>query len=468
MLLDRPNIEYRDIFWAPMHDSTNYNQNDFDETPPIDSATGLSLVGQKNCGHKREDVLIENSIIDAPRDLILVSLPILSRRHSTEDFPAEQMLRDSHKFDFSQPHLFHDLICRGRLFHLMLAFSFSCKESQSVRYRAYDQMSNFMDCDGRTVSGFYDSYSNRYYSSDRPRDYYHILQVHCSYLQTPATIINAFYERKRRPLIELIESGADLNKYWNVQCLISPCFSKNRVEFSYFGLMSYLCAMCCDRTKYLSMYDEYTTYFQDFIIFLLHNGLSLFLGGRCTNTNAALNTEDFPNFGEWCSELKLNSFFNVLFSVVRAEQRLFCRGIAVQLLALGYGRRELHPDGVPLFDEHLNVTREAVRDKLHRRDMYTYHEWNCEDVEEIEWCEYCTTEMQALVDRFDAGPLSLLQLLRIAVRRAVGGIHFVRRLRTITRLLPPALYDYVADPTELMYQPELLMNSTPRAQINKN
>ena len=58
--------------------------------------------------------------------------------------------------------------------------------------------------------------------------------------------------------------------------------------------------------------------------------------------------------------------------------------------------------------------------------------------------------LKALVARFDAGPLTLQQFARIAVRRAVGGEHFAKRIRSISPHLPPLLLEYVADPTEEM------------------
>ena len=58
--------------------------------------------------------------------------------------------------------------------------------------------------------------------------------------------------------------------------------------------------------------------------------------------------------------------------------------------------------------------------------------------------------LQSLVDRFDAGPISLLQLSRIAIRRAIGGADLARRIFLISPHIRHALFQYVADPTELM------------------
>lgn len=110
------------------------------------------------------------------------------------------------------------------------------------------------------------------------------------------------------------------------------------------------------------------------------------------------------------------------------------RAIAKQLLTLGYGRRELHPPGLPLHDENLNSTRKSIQ-KLLAAGRFS-----------------APRELRSLVKLFDSGPLTLQQLSRIAIRRAVGGQDFAARVRSteFRARLPPALYCYVSDPTELM------------------
>lgn len=60
------------------------------------------------------------------------------------------------------------------------------------------------------------------------------------------------------------------------------------------------------------------------------------------------------------------------------------------------------------------------------------------------------SELISIVDEFDSGPLKLQQLARIAIRRAVGGIYFKRRVRAIAPLLPPPLFKYVAEANEFL------------------
>lgn len=58
--------------------------------------------------------------------------------------------------------------------------------------------------------------------------------------------------------------------------------------------------------------------------------------------------------------------------------------------------------------------------------------------------------LKSIINRFDAGPLSLLELSRIAVRRAIGDTDFKRRVRALSERVPPRLLTYIADSTELM------------------
>ena len=54
----------------------------------------------------------------------------------------------------------------------------------------------------------------------------------------------------------------------------------------------------------------------------------------------------------------------------------------------------------------------------------------------------CLSEQQALEDLINAGPLPLQHLALLAIRRAVGGVHFERRVR---ELLPRHPFMFVAE-----------------------
>ena len=151
---------------------------------------------------------------------------------------------------------------------------------------------------------------------------------------------------------------------------------------------------------------------------------------------------DFPLLrngdSSYSVDLRSSGLVGQLIEGLGVEHLEFSRSICRQLLALGYGRRELHPQGVLLYDENLIDTREILG--------------KCESpVDSHSDKTIIALELKALVDTFDAGPLSLLQLSRIAVRRTICGVHFAHHMKALSQLFPPLLYDYVADPTELLY-----------------
>ena len=105
-------------------------------------------------------------------------------------------------------------------------------------------------------------------------------------------------------------------------------------------------------------------------------------------------------------------------------------GHALKLLALGYGRRELHTGSFPARDANLFATRMLL------------------SVPDVENNMVAQCELRSLIDHFDAGPLTLQQLSRIAIRRAVGGADFAQQVRRIKSHIPPPLFDYVSDASE--------------------
>ena len=131
------------------------------------------------------------------------------------------------------------------------------------------------------------------------------------------------------------------------------------------------------------------------IAYLLRNGLSYFLGSRGVTLLRHLLWLEIP--------IPVDPEENVRLD------------FAKKLLALGYGRREVHPAGLQILDENLEATR---------------------------------LELEGL-KCYDKAVLTLQQLARIAVRRAVGGSGFARRVCSLQSQLPPSLLEYVADPMKL-------------------
>ena len=114
-LLQRTDIEYHDIFWAPTPRGLTYPKSTFTrmEIPVLHyfgAESDLSFVGREDCGHMRVDVdlLTPFDVLWNPRNgYILVSLPLMARCHSSKRFNAERILRQSGKFDYSTPQFFH-------------------------------------------------------------------------------------------------------------------------------------------------------------------------------------------------------------------------------------------------------------------------------------------------------------------------------------------------------------------------
>ena len=216
-------------------------------------------------------------------------------------------------------------------------------------------------------------------------------------------------------LKEAIRAGADLNAhiYWDELFRGNIGTFRNRAETSvpsiiYEWIHRFEFEYSMRSFKYIKKYCE-------FFVFLFSNGLSYFYGQR-------KHTFFCKRFwGEYKTNVKVGI-------VLRC-------GLWRQLLALGYGRPELHASGIELFDENLEATRRTLHDLQDKK---------------------IAKELRTLLDNVDAGPLTLQQPSRIAVRRAIGGVHFEQRICTLTTNLPPRFVEYLANPTEMMYRDKLI------------
>lgn len=119
--------------------------------------------------------------------------------------------------------------------------------------------------------------------------------------------------------------------------------------------------------------------------------------------------------------------------LTNAEGDSFARGLCTQLLTLGYGRRELHPNCVSLFDKQLDYTDSEILPQLAVGN------------------KTLAQELNSLVKWFDAGPLKLLLLTRIAIRCSIGGSQFA--VRVASRKEPPAAsaFEVYVDPKDLLF-----------------
>ena len=107
-VFDRPDVVYRDMFWVqqkPLHYKLfdlNFDNGYF---PILHETSCLTFNDDERFGREQVDVELREPLLE-DSDHILVSLRQLARWHISENLPAE-MLRESGKFDFSEPHFFH-------------------------------------------------------------------------------------------------------------------------------------------------------------------------------------------------------------------------------------------------------------------------------------------------------------------------------------------------------------------------
>ena len=128
-LLQRSDVVYRDMFWAPSPSnwSGDYNYSDnlwvtaIPQLHHFGSDSDLSFVGREDCGHMQVDVELQTPFDVLCQQVyssayILVSLPLMARWHSSVAFNAEHILRQSGQFRYSEPQFYHTQ--RAPSFHM--------------------------------------------------------------------------------------------------------------------------------------------------------------------------------------------------------------------------------------------------------------------------------------------------------------------------------------------------------------
>ena len=116
-LLQRSNVMYRDMFWAPTPTTWEWTNDDrlisgriatwYPKLHSLNEHFDLSIVGRADCGHMRAVVDLRIPLSFTSNAYILVSLPMIARWNSTKRFNAERILRQSGKFHYSEPQIFH-------------------------------------------------------------------------------------------------------------------------------------------------------------------------------------------------------------------------------------------------------------------------------------------------------------------------------------------------------------------------
>ena len=422
----------------------------------------LSIVGRDDCGHMRVDVELcaPLDLFRKARAYILVSLPMIARWHTSERFNAERILRQSGKFDYSEPQFF-DAQFPNRHRHYMPG-PLNVLETY---WRNYTLCEYETRNESRIVSLDSNTQVSLFEPSTLPS---HMATVQVS-LSSVLMSFSKFYGQLSRVFFtnqnqicragmlekiqKILECGSDLNNfllsrqvdahYDSYICGNSIRWNVSRMEhcFDLFGTWRFL----LEKTLLYFLFDQQRFIPQfnyngirdahRFISFLLRNGLSFFY------ISPIRNSENRRSRWKCESESANKSLLRPLFLHHPPMPEAFlpiARGIARQLLALGYGRRELHSAPLPLHDEHLDDACRAL-------ESFS---------ETLTNKSHFTDELQSLVQHFREGPLSLQRLTRVAVRRSVGGADFARQVKRLVGLIPLALVQYVADPTELMLSDE--------------
>lgn len=214
-------------------------------------------------------------------------------------------------------------------------------------------------------------------------------------------------------MLQAVEAGDDMNALDVKQMAVWSARRSKVGEMNVFSVASV--ASCPSAFNFFEAVSE-------FFAFLLRNGLSYFYGQRTETCLCALLF--------WPA---IQDTSNSAAAEAESEEslRLDC---AAQLLALGYARRELHPAAMQIVDEKLEATRRELR---------------CRSSGSRAIAPSLRERVRVLFECFDAGPLTLQQLARIAVRRAVGGCSFARSVRCLASRLPPPILEYVEEPLKL-------------------
>ena len=363
-LLQRSDVQYRDIFWAPTPSPNLWQsiEGEMERMFPVlhdmGSDIDLSIVGRDDCGHMRVEVELCSpfELFGKDRAYILVSLPMIARWHTFERFNAERILRQSGRFDYSEPQFF-DVQISSRIrnglpgplnvpeknwsFYTMCEYEIR-NESRCVSLDSSTQVISLnepstLPCHMATA---------RMFISSNQIDFTKFYGQLCRVFN-----INQ-YQMFRAKILEriqkILECGGDLNNF-----LLSRQVYASSTSYdmgSSFIWSTYRRLHCFDLFRtWRHMYEKLLVRVHPgflkfnivgirdahrFTSFLLRNDLSFFY------ISPMRNPEKIPAHWAWESESPNKSLLQPLFlQHPRMPEGLlpFARGIAQQLLALGYG-----------------------------------------------------------------------------------------------------------------------------------
>lgn len=454
-LISRSEIEYRDCFWAPtpcnwtilskkcekseFSSNIQYTRN----IPVLHDIINIDLskIGCNDCGHMRLDIELDTAfdLLYNQNAYILVSLLMMAKWHSTQHFAAERILRQSGKFDYSEPQFFHmqtrEAIFNQAPYHAgnlirgplqIIDRVTLCCEFEQISYNVQNTEQLEIELNQIKKSSCASQRKIYVLGFFYPKDFC-VSKYHGSmtklFDRNDLMSTASFSKRMQRQ----IDLGANLDQLMitrRITCLYSTTIYILQRSILQYDVIAHLCVISerLNRTNRISDLRTLTL----FVKYMLSNGIAFF--------NAPISGVTRFTSSEALLVILLST------SIHRPVIRQGVRNIVWQLLALGYGRRELHTNcNRPACDENLRMTRRILL-RLQESGLRMGGRR----------CLCVANQLESVVACFDMGPLSLSKLARIAIRRSIGDVYFKRHIRMLSAKLPPTLLEYVAEANELL------------------
>ena len=459
-LLLQKQLEYRDTFWAPKPHVylRNNSPNSLNELIPelhcIRADTNLELIGHENCGH----VAIDTELLTPPTETsayVMVSLTYLAILHTTEEFYPFSILLSSgieafnglaalacHWFSDDNPILWNQTDGPFDAFGYL-------EPSRQIAGADENMLPGPLELNveqgfliiEESFSPILEAFHLRTLKDHELLVYSVDSATHKSHYSWVSAWVSATANYNEFVLLRIVRVVGRLGRELKYEEGISlehlTCLSDEDINVNNFFEKTTL-AFChnCKETTYSQ--DGFLSYFARSAN-LLDDVSAEEKTLNATKLNEVLKRFLRCGFSYFVScpvpafDGRYTSLFYVLYLDYYPDNVEIIDGMSHQLLALGFGRPELHVGPHETFDARLAHTRQRAQMLSSEGDTER------------------AAKLRLLVERFESGPLTLTQLSRIAIRRAIGGSLFEKRVKELDGKLPPLLCRYVSDPTELMF-----------------
>ena len=355
--------------------------------------------------------------------LCFISVLLMAMLFSTTDFNALQILIESGRFDMREPLIFHQFDMDKRMCNLIVVNALgmallidTVKYENATAYGRFLLTRTLLDA---SVASLDDEFVFVNYDS----------KEWCAF-------------RARGPITFLF--GCDC-KQINLQHYMSFNASSNRALVEMlcrvgFELPNSLVITCEYIRRRVHFFTRTETVFNALAI-IINRSSSYYIQKAPTeyDTTRLLRMGiPFPERG-YCFAMFLLDLHSACQNIATSSYRV-CR----QLLALGLFRQPDFNDDV---DPQLAWGQRCLYDGQDSTNIII----QCDICPK---CHLSNSEMcpivAPLIREFFNGPLTLLQLARIEIRRLIGVRHFERRVNTLTRQLPPLIFRYIFRADEML------------------